>query len=272
MPVTVKEALNKGFMTVKLPSAIIFVVFGIVGFVLTNVLKYPGWLFFPCIGAGLVLSAIYWYVKITKWRIWAYENVDHIHEFEQKAINAGYIKSAGSISDRLAVKTDEDKYKLEEAQKRFEKKDVYDDDLLVPDETFVYFSKNKSIAKTVIGAIFIGLGIYFLIKGQIFGTLLTGAFGGFIAYRGFGEYSNREPQITLNAKGMETARAPFFAWNDITNERVFIERRSRSTDTYLRYDSTSGEEEIDIGEFNIDTEKLEHLMHVYRTRSEKTHR
>src|ERR1700722_20719730 len=164
MPVTVSEALKKGRNTVMFPSMYVFVIFLIGGGALSFLLQgYTGPIMAGGVILGLIASLLYWCLKVNKWKIWAYENVDHIHELKQKAIDSKIIYPDGTFWDRLAVASAEDKQRLAAAQDRFKQKDIYTDDIMVPAETSIYFSKLSSMGTMIVMAIVAGFGIYLLV-------------------------------------------------------------------------------------------------------------
>jgi len=272
MSVTVNEALKKGTTTLNYGSGAIFVVFIGGGFVLSNL--YPNlsaWMIVGGIVLGIVFAALYWCLQVTRWKIWAYENVDNIHEFQQRAIDSKLLYADDSAWNKIVISSANDKQRLAALQDRFKQKDVYTDDVTVPTETLIYFSKPASMFNMLLGAGMLGFAIY-LLKGQspLPGAIL-GVFGAYLLYSGFKEYTNTKPQIILNANGIQTAKTELQDWKVITGERVYIESSGKSSTTYFTYDYPGGTEKVNIGDLAIDAEPLRNLLHVYRLRSEKRH-
>ena len=146
MPVTVSEAIRKGQTTINLPSGLIFFGFVVIGVVFSvQYQNFAGWIIAGSLILGLLLCLLYWCAKITTWKIWAYENVDHIHELQQKAVDSKLIYPDGSFWDKLAIASAEDKQRLAAAQGRFKQNDVFTDDVMVPTESLIYFSKQTSM-------------------------------------------------------------------------------------------------------------------------------
>ncbi len=269
MPVTVQEAIRKGYRTVNLPSGGLFLAGVVIGFILNNEFKYPGWIFALTGGLGLLLSVIYWSIATTKWKIWAYENVDHIHEFEKKAREARMIDTP---SDFMLYQSQADKQRLQQLQQRFKKADVFDDDILVPADTEIHFSKKAGGALIVFGLLVAALGVWLYYKNtNIFGCLVAAGFAAYLIFMGLKEYLTKAPQIIINAKGIQTAKTPFHPWSEIKNDevRTIVSGRNRTSNTYLMYNYPGGSEQLNIEDLAIDDEQLQHLLHVYRTRSEK---
>ena len=116
-----------------------------------------------------------------------------------------------------------------------------------------------------------GFGIYFITKGN---TVLGGVIalvGAYLLYSAFKEYTNTNPQIILNANGIQTADTELQDWKVITGERVYVESSGKSSTTYFTYDYPGGTAKVNIGDLAIDAEPLRNLLHVYRLRGEKRH-
>ena len=146
MPVTVNEALKKGNAMLNYGSGAIFFVFLAAGFVLSNL--YPhlsGWMIVGGIVLGLLFCLLYWCLQANKWKIWAYENVDNIHELKQRAIDSKLMYADDSMWNKLIITSADDKQRLAALEDRFKQKDVYTDDMTVPAETLIYFSKPTSM-------------------------------------------------------------------------------------------------------------------------------
>jgi len=270
MPVTVNEALKKGNAMLNYASGAIFFVFIGGGFVLSNL--YPKFSAVMIVGGivlGILLCLLYWCLQANKWKIWAYENVDNIHELKQRAIDSKLMYDDDSFWNKLIITSAADKQRLAALQDRFNQKDVYTDDVTVPTETLIYFSKPASMFNMFLGLVMLGFGIYLYTNHSLVPAGFLGLFGAFLLYSGFKEYTNTKPQIILNANGIQTAKTELQDWKEITDERVYVESSGKSSTTYFTYDYPGGTEKVNIGDLAIDAEPLRNLLHVYRLRSEK---
>jgi len=128
MPVTVQEAIRKGNLAVNLPAGGFVLAALVTMVVLDNGYQCPTWIIAVTGGAGFLLATVYWCIATTKWKIWAYQNVDHIHEFENKAREARLIDTP---SDFMAYVSSADKQRLEQLKHRFYHKDVFNNDIPV---------------------------------------------------------------------------------------------------------------------------------------------
>ncbi len=89
MPVTVQEAIRKGQLTVNLPSGG-FILAGVVAaFILDKENTFPTWVIIVTACAGFLSATVYWSIATTKWKIWAYENVDHIQSLKIRPAKQG---------------------------------------------------------------------------------------------------------------------------------------------------------------------------------------
>ncbi len=272
MPVTVQEAIRKGHLAVNLPSGGLVLAALVVAVVLDKEYNCPAWVIAVAAGAGFLLGAAYWSIAITKWKIWAYQNVDHIHEFENKAREARLIDTP---SDFMAYQSRTDKQQLEQLRPRFEHKDVFNNDILVPAETVIRFSKKAGGAMAIAGMLVAAFAIFAYQKNySVLGRVIFGGIAAYFIFTGLKEYFTKKPQIIISDKGIQTVKTPFHPWSDIKNEDVRTivtgsTPRHRNSNTYLVYDYPGGAEQMNLDDLAISDEQLQHLLHVYRTRSEK---
>lgn len=66
------------------------------------------------------LGWLYWSFMITKWRLWAFENVDDVYELESEAVEQNLIWKEGSIFEKTEIRTKEEQKQWEIILKRFE--------------------------------------------------------------------------------------------------------------------------------------------------------
>src|ERR1700759_2768152 len=104
-----------------------------------------------------------------------------------------------------------------------ENKINYSDDLSVPNETLIYFSKSGAILSVLLAVVAIVGLIYFFEHNETYAGVFLGLTGVFLAYTGIKQFKNRSPQITLSARGIKTAHTPLYSWSSIRNDRVQVE-------------------------------------------------
>ena len=268
--VTVDEAISRGRKMITLPVSVI--ILGIAG--LSIYLSTENYISGVTAILGVVLaiglSWLYWSITITKWRLWAFDNVRNVHELQQKAQQAQLLWSEGSLFERSEIRTTTQKQKWNELQEKFNLKDVYQEDHALPDETVIRYSRANLAINIVMGAAMIGVGIYFFIKSGSFIAYIFDAAGLFILIVGIRKALDKLPQVILNAKGIETEKDGFFPWSDISNEQVIKRQEGKTSITYLEFDDSYGTtKQVNIDELDINRKTLEDMLHTYRIRSEK---
>lgn len=83
--ISVNKAISRGHLIVNIPAFICIIGIPALSFYLSNQNLIPKW----GIEIGFVLSFVIawlvWSFMVTKWRIWAFENVRNIHELKKKS-------------------------------------------------------------------------------------------------------------------------------------------------------------------------------------------
>ena len=268
--VTVDEAISKGHRMVNYPVMVIM--FGTIGLTLyLGVQKLiPTWGFAVGFGLAFGLAWLWWSIMITKWRLWAFDNVRNVHELKKRAVQEKLIWSDNSIFEKTEIRTATDRENLISLQNKFNQNDLFQDDLTVANETVIYYSKGKNFVEMAVMLGCLGVGIYLLLKtdSYILGSIfsIVGAYFGFKEYK---EATNTEPQIIINDKGIKTISTDFYNWNDIENEEVISEGSGKHTHYYLTYDYPDGAEHLQIDDYDTDQNSLNKLLILYRGRSMK---
>jgi hypothetical protein len=267
--VTVDEAISRGRRMITFP--VMGIMFGLIGLsvYLSSEDIIPALYMVIGIAAGVLLGWVYWSFMITKWKLWAFENVRNVHDLQRKAVEAQLIWNEGSFWEKTEIRNQADKDKWASLQNKFNQQDVFTEDLSVPQETTIYYSKGAIMVQIVVMLFCLGFGIYlFIMKSYIAAALLC-AFAGYFIYTEYKRAINRDVQIILNDKGIQTVSAGFIDWKDIENEEVITVSSGKSSHTYLQYDYPEGSEKVEIGELDTNKKTLESLLHTYRLRSEK---
>lgn len=271
--VTVDEAITRGHRMVNYPSMVIaFATIGVCMYAGIQKLM-PFWIVPAGFILGFVLAWLYWGIMITKWRLWAFDNVRNVHELKKRAIREKLIWKDDSIFEKTEIRTSSDKQQWESLQRKFDKEDVFYDDLTVANETIIYYSKGKNYMEMAIMLGCLGVGIYMVTKtdSQVPGILLSLA-GAFFGYKEYKEATNTEPQIVLNDRGIQTASTAFYEWKDIENDEAISERSGKHAHGYLVYDHPDGAERLQIDDLDTDLKALNALLILYRGRSKRNSR
>ena len=82
--ISVDKAINKGHLIVNIPVFVTMFGIPILGNYLSTNGILPSWVFGFSILAGFVLAWLVWSIIITKWRIWAFKNVQNVHELKKE--------------------------------------------------------------------------------------------------------------------------------------------------------------------------------------------
>jgi hypothetical protein len=265
--VTVDDAIKKGHRMINYPSLFIFI--GVMGlcFYLSTVKIFPAWIVPMGLLIGLILAWVYWSFRITKWKLWAFENVRNVHELKKRAIQEKLIWQDGSIFGKTEIWTAEDKEKWALVSLKFDKADIFQEDLTVEEETIIYVAKKNLMISAGLLFLCAGVGIYLAAtKSPIWGLIMTGVCV-YLAYLDFKKANNEEPQIVLNNKGIKTTSTEFQNWANITGEEVISEGSGKHIHHYLIYNHPDGEEKLDIKDLDTDIKALNKLLILYRGRS-----
>lgn len=253
--VTVNEAISKGKLKlVHLPTIIIVGVISI-GLVLYFFKVVPEWSILITFILGFVFGWLTWSYFVNKWKIWAYENVQNVHELKRKAIEEKLIWKSGSWFEKTEFKSSEQKTKLKSLEKKFRNKDIYTDDNTVPIVTKIYYSISTSIINVLIYMLSFGFIAYYVFENIWIKIIVVGV-GILFTYNHFKKIIDRKPQLIINNLGIQLKDKKIIPWNKINKDRVLP--------NYLIFNNT----EIEIEYFDIKNGELENLLHVYRVRFE----
>lgn len=268
--VTVDEAIAKGQRMVNYPVVGIIVgTIGIACFLGTQAIL-PWWVFPLGFVLAFALGWLYWSVMITKWRLWAFENVRNVHELKKRAIQEKLIWPDGSFYEKTEIRGAQDNERWASLQHKFAQEDVFHDDPSIPKETSIYYAKGKNFVEMAIMLVMMGGGIFMLVRtdSYIIGSVMA-VVGAFLGYREFREATNTTPQIIMNEQGIQTIDTPFYTWSEITDEEAISEGSGKNIRHYLVYNYPGGHEKLAIDNYETNLKALNKLLIVYRGRSQK---
>lgn len=262
--ITVDEALRKGRLKLKyLPMIAMFGCFG-AGFFLENQEIFGGWIIPVGFLVGFLIGWLLWSYFVIEWKIWAYENVRNIHELQRKAVEEKLIWDSGSWFEKTEFKDYQQKLKLKQLEQKFLKKDIFNDDISVPKETIIFYSRNAVFILVGLYLSISFLGVYLLIDNEYFGLLFL-VFGLYFSYNHFKKLKDKSPQIIINDNGIILKNENLISWNKINNDRVYSVSNGKSSTNYLAFN----DEIVSIEGLSIKFKELENVLHVYRVRFEK---
>ncbi len=226
------------------------------------------WWIFP-VGFLLAFSLawLYWSIMITRWRLWAFENVRNVHQLKKRAVQENLIWPDGSIFEKTEIRSSKSQMQLTSLEKKLDHHDSFADDLRVPNETVVYYSKSKLYTEIAVCVCLVASGIYFLIDGTHIFVSIMSLLGLYGIYDGYKKIVNTKPQIVVNNDGIGTIDTAFFEWADIENEEIKISGSGNNTRFYLTYDYPGGSERLQIENFTLNHREINKLLIVYRGRN-----
>lgn len=269
--ISVDKAISRGHLMVNVPVFISIVGIPALTFYLSNLKLIPNWSILLSFVAGFVLSWIVWSFMITKWRLWAFENVRNVHELKKRAIQEKLIWNDGKWFEKTEIRTSSDKLKLKELEKKFQKKDIHQEDYSIPISTTIFYSKTTNFIEMGVMLLCFGLGIYLLFTsdGYIRGALFT-TIGGYFAFKEYKQATNTKPQIEIDNNGIKTINTTFKSWKEIKHEEVVYEISGKRSNTFLTYEFKGGYEKIQTDDYTVTPKELENLLRTYRIRYRKT--
>ncbi|MHA3047819.1 hypothetical protein JSO59_010755 [Riemerella anatipestifer] len=274
--ITVDKAIKRGHLIVNVP--VFIAIFGCpaLALYLSEQNLIPGWGIGIGFLIGFALAWLIWSFMITKWRIWAFENVRNVHELKKRAIQEKLIWNDGSIFEKTEIRNTEDKSRLKKLEKKFEQADEYKEDYSLPHKMEIYYSKAYNYIELGVSILIIGVGIYFFVRGEIkqyiLGAIMTGI-GLYSTIKEFRKALDRTPKIIIDSKGIQTKNVEFKNWSNIESEEVVQEGYGKSTKSYLTYFYDDDKfEKIEIDSLNVTHRELENIIRTYRIRYNKNYR
>jgi len=268
--VTVDQAISRGRRIIILPSFFIIAIGIFVTIYLCADDPEPGIDLFAGIALSPVLAWLYWSVVITRWRLWAFENVRNVHELQRKAVEAKLIWRDGSFFEKTEIRTAAQKQKWQVLHTKFNTKDVYQQDYLLPDEMAIKYSRGKVVVYLLVGLLLVIAAGFAVLAKEYWVAATIGGLGIFLGFSQVRKLINDAPQVILNAKGIQSEKYGFIEWSDVRNERVVRRQQGKSSVIYLEYDDPNNKTaQINIVELDVSKNKLEDMLHTYRIRSEK---
>jgi len=269
---TVEKAIKRGHLIVNVPVMILMIGIPSLGFYLSSIEIIPNWGIAVCFILGFAFAWLYWSYKITKWRLWAFENVRNVHELKKRAIQDGLIWKDNKWYERTEIQSDSDKLKWKELERKFEKEDEYKEDFTIPLSTTIFYSKLTNFVEMTIMLGCFGFGIYLILDSDDY--ILGGVFsliGGYFAFKEYRQATNTEPQITIDNKGIKTVNVEFKSWKEIKREELIYEISGKRSKAYLSYNFKGGFEKIKIDDYDINPKEMENLLRTYRIRFKKNY-
>ena len=267
--VSVDDALSRGRRMINIPVPFIMFIPPVLFLLAVIFYDFSGWTILISALAGFVLAWLFWSFMITRWRLWAFDNVRNVHELRARAIKEKLIWPDGKFFEKTEIRTSKDKEKWLSLQEKFSRADIFIDDLTVPNATDIYYSKSKTTGAVITILACIGGCVYLLIATDKYligiGGCILFVIYFFIELK---KVKNKNVQVVLSNDGIQTENVAFNSWSDIKGEDVIAERTGKTVSHYFIYDYPNGTVKVDIADYDTNKRRLEKLLRVYRGRSE----
>ena len=274
--ISVNKAIKRGHLIVNIPVFICIIGIPALSFYLSNQNLIPKWGIGIGFVLGFVIAWLVWSFMVTKWRIWAFENVRNVHELKKRAIQEKLIWNDGNIFEKTEIRNSEDKSRLKKLEKKFEQEDEYREDHSLPLKMEIHYSKAYNYVELGVSILIIGVGIYFFTKAEIkqyiLGAIISGI-GLYSTIKEFRKALDTKPKIIIDSRGIQTKNVEFKNWSSIKSEEVIQEGYGKSAKSYLIYFYDEEEfEKIEIDSLNVTHRELENIIRTYRIRNNKNYR
>lgn len=227
------------------------------------------WPFLVGFPLGFVLAWLYWALRVTSWKIWAFGHVRNVHELKMKAIRYKVLHPDDSFFGRLAFQTASQRAALLELESKFQQQDILQDDASVPPETQINYSRKSTILALFLGILAVAAGDYILLHnhrnpwGYMAGSFVLAIVFLNIAWK---QLAQRKPKIILNASGIQLYNHPFVGWASV--DRVTIVKRQNENQHHYWLDIVTdhGRINMELTNLSCSPDVLDHLLQVYRAR------
>ncbi|MCC8409116.1 hypothetical protein LJ707_09250 [Mucilaginibacter sp. UR6-1] len=221
------------------------------------------------------LPFLYWSKTTTRWKLWAFDNVDNVHELRIMAVQANLCPAFGTLMDKLQIQSANERERWRELQGRFDFPEVFKDDPNIPFTTNIFYSKVHLTINILFGLLFVAMGsiiAYLAIKNnwqlslKLIAPLIAIAplYKIFIAFK---RMFKKQPELVLENQGLTTIQTGFLNWDQIFNEKVTrTDQGKRGVKFTLSFQHPGGIVHIDISDLDITKSGLERLIRVYKGR------
>ncbi len=264
--VSVDKAISRGQKTVYLPLIFIFIFVMLVPVYLCLEYGFPDSLIFFAIFAALLSSWLYWNLAIVRWRLWAFRKVRNVHQLQSFAMREKLFWPAGHFINKTVIWTRSQRGEWKQLEHKFLIEDVFKDDLTVPKETAVKYSKVKSVLGIVMETAIIVMVLFFPQKLPLIFRCFLGGISALMIIADSLKLINTNIQLLINDKGITTQDGIFYPWEDISGEGAIKESYGKSNRRYLVFSANGSKNKTEITQYNINARKLNNLLYIYRNR------
>lgn len=271
---SVDRALQKGQQMLNYPILALMII-GFVESIYLSLIFDNGWLIPIGFVTTFVTMWLWWSFRITKWRIWAFENCRNVHELKRRAIEDKLIWPDGSKFEKTEIRSAKQRKRIKALELKFQiadEPDYFYDDGSIPDKTEIHYSKTFLAIYwfTGIGLLFYGFNIF--VSGDVWGYFLmfVSIFPFYTAYK---KSFIKQAPIILSSEGIQIQENPFVKWEDIKLIENKFNHSGNTTSWHLTVSfhkkDLHGKWAISISTNDLEVllEELELLIKVYQQRN-----
>ena len=269
--VTVSEAIQRGKRIITYPSRLMIFLPILLSIYFAVAYKNLNFIYIG-IPLGGILPFTYKFIMITRWKIWAFENVRNVHQLRRKAYEEGLTLSQDN-DNFFEYRSENQKEKLEKLEQKFLQEDVFQEDGTLPKEMILHFSIFKVVFSIVLWGIALCFGIHFFNKDPK--ALIILLFSVYFLFLKSKNLVNREPQILISDKGIQLENERLISWKNIKDERLVVKKNygrypiGQIRKKYLSFSTEYSNYNVLINPLDISFANLENALQEYRGRYEK---
>lgn len=253
---------------IHLPELLIMVAFIAAG-VLIHVFVYPSVvLMVILIVLGFIIPILHWRKAAVRWQIWAFNEVRNVHELKKQAIKHNMMYSDKHFMSKWSDWTPRDREEWERILPKFEIPDHFEDDLEVPPIVHIHYDKLTNGVQLILSIASMAAPIYILTESKYGLGALGALLVGYFIVKNYREYTNRESQITLSAKGIETKESGFHSWDEIRGEDTELRGSTKHRTSWFFYYVEDDMVQVCLDDLEKDRFEVYDLLKVYRGRYE----
>ncbi|MGY3211819.1 hypothetical protein [Mucilaginibacter sp. HD30] len=287
--ISVDEAITKGRQMLLLPRIVmvvgLFLFLFPITLILIGIFEGPPfttnvWLVCTavtvfCFVVFFYLPYLFWSKRTTRWKLWAFDNVDDVHELKIMATEAHLCPAYGTVMDKLQFQSTEEREQWRNLQDRFNFRSAFKDDPDIPARIEVFYSKLHLIINILFALLFVAIGSvieHLTIKhdGPTSLKIIAAVIAlvpTFLVFRSVQRMIKKQPELVLDNQGLYSEQTGFLNWDLIFNEKVTrVDQGKRGVKFTFSFQHPGGIVNIDISDFNISKGRLERLVRVYKGR------
>ena len=261
---TVKEAIKKGKFWVSGISTTLLVVLVVVGLFLNTIDWISDYTLGGIVITAIILSATYWSIAITKWRIWAFTNVRNVHHLLARAKEESILPKENSIGKYFQFFSSSDKNKWKKLQTKFEEIDIRKKAKDFPKVMKIYADRPIIIFYFTLNLFLLWFITAMIMGGEILWVAIPAFCGiAYLTYKQYRKLFFKKPELTLSKKGIESIEHPLYRWTKI--KHVVIEKRmiNNGQTFFLEYSTPKKFISLQLDLLKVDIDDLREALRIY---------